>query len=467
MKKFRHARILTTVMVAFLLAGCAADPDELSFALEDVNVLMIVVDTMGAGHVGAWTKGLDTSPNMDALAAGGVKFSKAYSPAPWTQPAVASLMTGQTPSRHQVLHILDNLPDGSFTLARALKKRGFKTSGVISHFLINTKHGYAQGFDRYNENAVAGHQDLTSQAVTRNAIMEMRRLKDERFFLFVHYFDPHSEYVHHQQFDRTSEYPGKIRTMKRDILSLRANRHLMDSRDVDFLVGLYREEIEYTDLYVGKLLAELETLGLKENTLVILTADHGEEFMEHDWIGHTRYLYDTLLHVPMVFSLPGRLKPGVVDEPVSLNDVMPTLMDLSRTPVADSSWDGRSLMGLLGGAKGKWDRPLFSEVSYLAPADEQGTPTAEKEAFLAAAGLGDWKLIHDLEKNQWTLFDRGSDPLEMRDLFSPDHKQVQLLQPLLLEWEEGKVETWGRAFEDLEQMSEEDRKRLRSFGYVR
>jgi len=467
MKKPPISLLLYMVLAMVSMSGCGGGQEETTFALEDVNVLMIVVDTMGAGHVGAWNKGLDTSPNMDALAAGGVRFSQAYSPAPWTQPAVASLITGLTPSRNGVLHILDTLPDGSFTLARALSERGFKTSGVISHFLINTKHGYAQGFDQYNENAVAGHKELTSQVATRNAIMEMRRLKDERFFLFVHYFDPHSEYMHHQQYDRTSGYQGKVRPMNMNILALRSNRHLMDSEDVEYLVGLYREEIEYTDHYVGKLLAELETLGLKENTLVILTADHGEEFMEHDWIGHTSFLYDTLLHVPMVFNLPGRLKPRVVDEPVSLTDVMPTLMDLSLNPPGNVSWDGRSLKDLLHGAKGNWDRPLFSEVSFLAPVEDQGTTKAEKEAFLAAVSLGDWKLIHDLDGNRWTLYDRGPDPLEMHDLFSPDHKQVQLLQPLMLEWEQGKVETWGRDFDDLEQMSEEDRKRLRSFGYVR
>ena len=467
MKKSPNFLVLYMVLAIISMSGCGGGQDELSFVLEDVNVLMIVVDTMGAGHVGAWNKGLDTSPNMDALAAGGVKFTKAYSPAPWTQPSVASLMTGLTPSRNGVLHILDTLPNGSFTLARALKKRGFRTSGVISHFLINTKHGFAQGFERYNQNAVAGHTEWTSDVVTRNAIFELRRVKDERFFLFVHYFDPHSEYMHHQQFDRTSGYQGKVRQMSRNILALRDNRHLMDSEDVDYLRGLYREEIEYTDQYIGKLLAELENLGLKENTLVILTADHGEEFMEHDWIGHTRFLYDTLLHVPLVFSLPGRIKPRVVDEPVALTDIMPTLIDLSRTPSADVSWDGRSLKGLLNGAGGKWDRPLFSEVSFLAPVEDQGTSKAEKEAFLAAASLGDWKLIHDLDKNRWTLFDRGADPLEMRDLYSQDHKQVQLLQPMLLDWEKGKVETWGREFEDLQHMSEEDRKRLRSLGYVR
>ncbi|MEN8008104.1 MAG: sulfatase [Candidatus Krumholzibacteriota bacterium] len=467
MKKSPNFLILHLVLAALFLSGCGGGQEEGSFDLEDVNVLLIVVDTMGAGHVGAWSEGLDTSPNMDALAREGVKFNRAYSPAPWTQPAVASLFTGQTPSRNKVLHLMDTLPDSSFTLARALGERGFRTSGVISHFLINTKQGFGQGFERFNDNAVGGHRAVTSQEVTRNAIMEMRRLKDERFFLFVHYFDPHSEYMHHEEFDQTSGYQGQVHEWSRDIVSLRYNRHKMVDADVDFLRGLYREEISYTDKFIGKLLAQLETLGLKENTLVILTADHGEEFMEHDWIGHTHFLYDTLLHVPMVFSLPGRLQPRVVDEPVSLNDIMPTLMDLSRTPPQDASWDGRSLKELLDGASGKWKRPLFSEVSFLAPDDEKDTPAAEKEAFLAAVSLENWKLIHDLDEDRWMLFDRDADPLEKRDLFNPDHGKVQQMQPLLLEWEKGKVETWGREFKDLQPMSEEERKRLRSLGYVR
>ncbi len=454
-------------LAILFMAGCGGESPEMSFDLEDVNVLLIVVDTMGAHHVGAWNEGLDTSPNMDALAAGGIKFNRAYAPSPWTQPSVASLMTGLTPSRHGVLHLLDTLPAGSLTIARALADRGFKTSGHISHFLINAKQGYAQGFNRYNENAVGGHTTVSSQVITRDAIQEMRRLKDERFFMFVHYFDPHSEYMHHEEFDRTSGYQGNVRQLSRNILELRAHRQEMDSQDVDYLRGLYHEEIAFTDKNIGKLLESLKTLGLEENTLVILTADHGEEFMEHDWIGHTRFLYDTLVHVPMVFSLPGHLEPGVVDEPVSLNDVMPTLMDLSRNPPGDVSWDGRSLKELLMGGQGEWDRPLFMEVSFLAPADEQGTPTAEKEAFLAAVSLGDWKLIHDLDGNHWTLFDRKVDPLEMKDLFNPDHEQVQLLQPVLLDWEKDKVETWGRTFADLPKMTEEQRKRLKSLGYVR
>ncbi len=467
MNRFPKSRMPVLLMLAVLLAGCGGDPQEETFALEDVNVLLIVIDTLGTRHLGIWTEGLDTSPNIDALGADGLRFMRAGSPSPWTQPAVASMMTGLTPSRHGVLHLFDKLDDDQLTLAEALQARGFRTSGVVSHFLINRERGYGQGFEVYTDGPVSGHSGVSSPKVTRTAISEMKRLKDERFFLFVHYFDPHSEYLHHQQHDRSSWYQGPARQWSRDIVKLRAQRHDMTDGDVAFFRDLYREEISFTDHYVGLLLDQLDNLGLAENTLVILTADHGEEFMEHDWIGHTRFLYDTLLQVPLVMRLPGKLTPGRVDEPVSLNDLMPTLLGLSRDPAANTDWDGRSLAPFLEGKTGQGDRPEFSEVSFLAPPEERGTVVAEKEAFLSAVSLGNWKLIHNLDTQEWSLFDRTTDPLEKNNLFAEGHRQVKKLQPLLLDWEEGKIENWGRDFEGIKQMSEEDRKRLRSLGYVR
>lgn len=459
-------RLTVLLMLTVILTGCSSEPEEGLFVLEDINVLMIVVDTMGAGHLGSWTPGLDTSPNIDTLAAGGIRFSRASSTAPWTMPSVASLMTGLTPSRHGVLHLFDKLPEDHLTLAEAMAARGFKTAGVVSHFLINGDQGYGQGFEVYTDASMEVNQ-VSSPRVTRTAINELRRLKDERFFLFVHYFDPHSQYLHHPEYDRTSGYQGPALQWDRGILNLREKRHGMNSRDIEFLSGLYREEIAFTDHHIGLLMAQLETLGLDENTLVILTADHGEEFMEHGWIGHTRFLYDTLLHVPLVFSLPGKLKPGLVEEPVSLNDLMPTLLDFSDRSPKSGNGDGRSLRPFLTGAPGTRDHPLFFEVSFLAPPKERGTIIAEKEAFMAAVSSDHWKLIHDLDHQQWSLFDRSNDPGEMENQFSENHPQVRKLQPLLLEWEEGKIETWGRNFGGIEQMSEEDRKRLRSLGYVR
>jgi len=449
-----------------LLSGCGKKEPAPLPPLEDLNVLLIVIDTLGAGHVGHLAGGLDTTPNIDRLAAEGVAFTRAQAPSPWTQPSIASLLTGRTPSHHGVLHLFDRLAKRNETLAEMIGELGHATSGVVTHILLEPKLGFAQGFDRFDHSAIAGHDGICSPRATAIALDELRRLRHQRFFLMVHLFDPHSEYLHHPDFDRTSGYQGPARDWDMEITRLRARRHAMTDADLAYLRDLYREEIAFTDHYVGLLLDKLDDLGLADRTLVILTADHGEEFMEHDWIGHTRFLYDTLLHVPLVFRLPGVLEPARRDDPVSLLDVAPTVMDLATEPPA-VDWDGRSLIPLLRGGEGTDRRPLFSEVAFVSPPDGEGDRDAEKDAFLAAVSVGDWKLIHDLVRGEWELYDRAADPGEHEDRYAPDNPVAGELRPLLLEWEEGKVDAWGGGIEGPSPMTDAERERLRSLGYVR
>jgi arylsulfatase A-like enzyme len=433
--------------------------------LSDLNVLLIVIDTMGADYAGCLGGPESLTPNIDRLAASGVLFSDAISPAPWTQPAVASLMTGLTPSRHRALHLFDSLPDTAETLAEFMSGQGHRTSGVISHFLIGDKLGYARGFGTYDESAVGGHKAISSPRVTHQAIAQIKQAGPDPFFVFAHYFDPHSRYLHHRNFDRTSQYNGPAREMNLEITQLRARRGELEPADIAYLRGLYEEEIAYTDKYVGDLLQALQDQDLARNTLVILTADHGEEFMEHDWIGHTRYLYDTLVRVPLIVSLPGVLEPDVVSEPVSTLDIMPTLLALGGA--VREGLDGRSLLPALQGGQAQSDRAVFSEVAFIAPENDPPADKAEKEAFLAAVVRGRWKLIHNLATDDWTLYDRQRDPGEMNDVLDRQKDEAAELRTLLLEWERGKVESWGKRLPGAQLMSEQERRKLRSLGYIR
>jgi arylsulfatase A-like enzyme len=242
----------------------------------------------------------------------------------------------------------------------------------------------------------------------------------------------------------------------------------LNQEDIDFLVGLYREEIAFTDYHIGRLLAQLDSLELRNNTMIILTADHGEEFMEHNWIGHTRYLYDTLIHVPLIIRLPGYLTPHMVEDPVSLVDVVPTLMDLSTTGVEKKAWDGRSLVHLMTGRSDQSSEiEIYAEVSFLSPPRMQKTKIADQtDAFLTAILFKQWKLIHDLDHGQWLLFDRSNDPKEQINLYTGDHPVAKDMQERLVSWEEGKIEKWGRDFKGEENISTGDMERLRSLGYV-
>lgn len=415
------------------------------------NVLLIVIDTLGADSVGALDPSLDTTPEIDALARQGVLFTRAYSPAPWTQPAVASLLTGLMPSEHGVVDLLDPLAAEHQTLAERLGEAGYRTAAVISHFLIDETYGFGQGFERFDDSPVGGHDAVTSQVVTRRAIRRLHELAGEPFFLFVHYFDPHYAYRHHPRHDRSSWYRGDLEPGM-GIRSLRRRRFELKEDDVAYLVALYQEEVAHTDRHVGRLLAYLERLGLADDTLVILTADHGEEFMQHGWLGHTRTLYDELIRVPLIVRYPRRVRPRVVATPVSTAGIYPTVLELARGEMAGARHDGgreavrpRTAAGLwphLLGTEPAPARDVLAEVSFTrgaaaSPASSLGEPVdpaSEKQACKIALVRDDSKLILDLESGAWSLFDLAADPTETRDLADSPGAPPAELRRTLLEW---------------------------------
>ena len=451
---------LASAVALVFLAGCGdASPPP----AERANVLLIVVDTLGARHVGAYGEPDVSTPNIDGLAERGTLFSRAYSTAPWTQPAVASLFTSRMPSHHGVRNLLDRLPDGATTLAERLSGLGYRTYAAVSHFLIGHEFGYEQGFDELSTDAVAGHDGLTSPAVTDEAIRFLDGVGDDPFFLFVHYFDPHFLYNHHEAFDQTSDYGGNL-VPSMPVWQLRDMRDQLRPKDLEFVVGLYREEIAFTDHHIGRLLDRLSELGLDDDTLIVFTADHGEEFMEHGWIGHTRTLFDDLIHVPLIIAPPGGRIRSIVDDPVSTLDIAPTVIELATAGPPDLDADGRSLASVMSGdaAQDGGERAIFAEVSFD---PDTGIPerTAQKRAFKTALMRGHRKLVHDQETDTWQLFNRALDPGERRDLFGKNPERDAELQAELSAWEKARAteeDTTGNA------PDEEALQRLRDLGYV-
>jgi arylsulfatase A-like enzyme len=449
---------LAPALAAILVACGSARERPL---LEELNVLLVVVDTVGAEHVGFLNPGQDHTPHFDRLAREGVVFEHAYAPAPWTQPSLASLLTGRMPSQHALLRLFDSLGEEQETLAEALRARGFETAAVVSHLLLERRFGFAQGFDHYDASAVAGHDAITSRSVTDRALAWLDgRSTDAPFLLFVHYFDPHFAFNHHPEFDRTAGYAGPLRPAM-DIWELRDRRDRLTREDLDYLVGLYREEIAYTDAQVGRLLDHVRE-GDPRPTLVILAADHGEEFMRHGWIGHTRTLYDELLRVPLVFHLPGVFAPRRVDAPVSLLDVLPTLLAFSSTRAPEADVPGISLApALLGESELPRERELYAEVSFAARPEDPDF-IAEKTAFKVALQTPRWKLIHDLLTDRWELYDRRADPEELNPL--EGRPEEAALRRRLTDWERARP---GAADRAAVAPSDDERARLRALGYLR
>ena len=465
-------------------------------SLRDTNILLVVVDTLGAAHVGCLAKGsaagdpgaaaASPTPNLDRIAGEGVLFERAFSTAPWTQPALASLLTSKMPSSHGLTRLFDVLAEEEVSLAENLQAEGFDTAGIVAHDLLASEYGFGQGFDHYDQSSAAGHRAVTSRRVTDLALRWLERRtrirggQERPFFLMTHYFDPHFVYQNHPAYDRTSSYLGEL-TPGMGIWQLRQRREQLDPADLAYLRGLHQEEIAHTDHHIGRLLEGLETLAPSRRTLVIVTADHGEEFMDHGWIGHTRTLFDELLHVPLILYWPGVLEPAAVRTPVSLVDVVPSVMEaLGKPPPGDAELDdsargeeaGRSWWPLLGFgevSQGRDPAPaaaggrhIWAEVSF---ADQPGQPGfhGEKVAFKTALLAGDLKLVHDHLAERWQLFDRARDPHELEPV-SPSDPRFRPLQGHLARWESQRRE---RLEQDRRVPTIEELERLRSLGYVR
>ena len=420
--------------------GCSRGGDAGSGG-RNLNVLLISLDSTRRDLLSAYGRRPQlaprevTSPNLDRLAAEGVLFEQASATSSWTLPSHVSLLTGVPEVVHGVDHD-SRTPDPSFsTLAERLAAAGYRTAGFFSGPYLEPAFGFGRGFERYvpcygtelsnasealvaalhgadedgvRDDSVASRasraararaelaleslaqRDRSSDRVTDQALAELElAAADERpFFLFAHYFDPHYDYappeVEEQRFDPA--YHGglspanfyanpAIAAGPRDFLGTR--ERVLSERDLQHFVALYEGELSWTDAQVGRILARLDELGLRERTLVILVADHGEEFFEHGGIGHRRTLYEELVAVPMILRLPGKLPAGVrVSEAVSTLDVVPTVLELvglARSPELYS----RGLLPLLSGAApearpGPIGRLLFFGVWPHTLSDENG-----------------------------------------------------------------------------------------------
>jgi arylsulfatase A-like enzyme len=331
------------------------------------NVLLISIDSLRADHLGCYGYGRDTSPVIDGVAREGIRFASAVSPTSWTLPSHISLFSGRYGLSHGVVTEMHRLSLEIPTLGEVLQGAGYRTAGFVSGPYLAGHYGYARGMDTYEDlSARYEHRREARSAVVAPTINEMaERWLDqhgrERFFLFLHYFDVHYDYVPPAPFDKMfdPDYRGTVDS--KDLLKNPRVNAKMDPRDLAHVKALYDGEIRFTDMHVGKVLAKLEQMGVRDRTLVVITSDHGDEFFEHGSKGHQRTLYDEVLLVPLVVRLPDGADAGrVVREEVSLVDVMPTVLELLGVS-APSGMDGESLIALMQGRGTGAPREVYGE----------------------------------------------------------------------------------------------------------
>jgi len=349
--------------------------------LQGFNVLLITMDTTRADHLHAYGNlGVET-PYIDGLARDGVLFAQAVSTSPSTLPAHSSIHTGLYPFHHGARsNGTFRLEDDVQTLAETLKSAGYRTGAAISAFVLDRRFGLSQGFDDYNDDLTRGIQYSPHMfrerpaEVTNEVVFDWldAHARNEKFFYWVHYFDAHAPYFPPEPY---------------------RSRYANDR---------YSGEIAYEDSQIGKLLEKLETLGVRDRTLVIVAGDHGEGLGEHGEMTHAMLLYDATLHVPMIYSAPAPFPHNkVVKDPVSLADVMPTILDLVGV-AAPANLDGRSLRG------------IGSDESRVLYIENLSTQVLHGWAPLLGVRRGDYKFIQAPVPE---VYDLRNDPGELVNLY--------------------------------------------------
>jgi arylsulfatase A-like enzyme len=402
-----------------LSAGLAFAAGSPKTAASPPNVLLITVDTLRADHLSCYGYYLKTSPNIDRLASEGVRFTGAHTTIPLTGPAHLSLLTSRHPQEHGARRNGVAPPDDLkwLFLPQILRGHGYRNAAFVSAWPLTSRLTHLdRWFDHYDEDLPRSYHLFDSmryaEDVTPRAIGWLEQNKDKRFFLWVHYFDPHSPYHLRKAYatpPRTGASEPKVRWRNEE----------MRQRIIS-----YDSEVGYADHYIGELLETVDRLSLRDSTLVVLTADHGESLGEHKYVGHGRQLYENIVRIPLIFRFPGRVQAGkVVDSLVSIIDIAPTVFDLAlkhegngiRLPVP---FGGRSLASVVENGSKLSDRP----ARYVTFAGKKGF----FPQFLS------WMWIHEKElplrmgrttgasKVIWTpgdknlrFFDLSRDPYEL------------------------------------------------------
>lgn len=431
------------------------------------NVLLISIDSLRADHLGCYGSTRDTSPRLDALAAGGTRFAHVYAPSSWTLPSHATLLTGVSQRRHGAVtprrRIAADLP----TLATRFAAAGFRTRGVHSGPFLGSVYGFDRGFERYESCQSHGeetglvanlrsHSDQTNPCLRKTFARWATEAKaGERHFWFVHMWDPHYDYIPPPRYVRRfdPDYRGRLdgRRIWREGFPDTASQ-----RDVAHLLACYDGEIRYTDDTIAAMLEDLGRAGLLGHTLVVVTADHGDEFREHGGKGHLKTVFTEVLAVPLILAGPGVPRGRVVEAPVGLADVAPTMLALAGVPGADM--DGESLVARMRG-DAEPPRPVVS-VLYDPGSRSKTVPVTKAmsirfpDVILVRPGFG----------APWVAFDPIRDPLEQVPFPVRDpallRRAEDALASVALPKDQG-----TSALEDVP-LSEHLEKQLRELGYV-
>ncbi len=420
------------------------------------DLVLITVDTLRADHLDLYGYDRATSPALTKLGREGIVFYQAMAAAPWTLPSMASIHTGTLPSVHGAVTNERAIAPGLPTVAEALHKKGYRTVAVTSHAFVGRGFGFDRGFDVFDDSQQADHRGETSQSLTTTALQLLSADSESPTFLWVHYFDPHYSYERHPEYALAEGLRGRFG----DTIDFQSpdgrELHDVSRSELDYMRDVYDEEIAHTDHWIGQLVEGVRDADRDRAAIFVVTADHGEAFLEHGQLAHGRALYDELIRVPLIIGgdIDRTIRGMGTGRAVETASIATTLSGLAK--VYETRFPG---IDLIDTALGRTTPPFaISEGSYARGRD------GRKVALMQ----GDWKLIHDLDSDTYEFFNRRADPEERHDL--TDDPKSQRKRDLLmaglaphsqaLRAMDSKSKAVPAALED------EEAARLRALGYL-
>jgi len=480
----RSYQVMTKFMyllcVLVLLAiGCGPEKD-------NYNVILITVDTLRADHLGCYGYSRDTSPFLDVLAKEGILFQNAITCWPKTQPSMASMLTSTYPSSNTTIQMfIDGLPDDITLVSEIFKKKGYQTLGVTSNPQVGKKSRFDRGFDRFIESWMEGYYQktgshdfksrpgyvklFTNATIVNDQAIDLLESRSRRrnFFLWLHYMDTHGPYFPPKRYENYFSDWERGTPVALNVIPSYQRRYIPGTkeieRDPEYYKIQYDREIRYWDDELKRLFSHLKKKGTLENTIVVITADHGESLDEHGYyFEHGNLPYQPSSHVPLLIIAPqfGNMAGHIVNEPVSLIDLIPTLFDLIGISQSET-FEGRSLMPLIHNEESEHPRRILSMAG-------------ESHPWQRIIRVGDWKLIHvRSEKDRhfmtgkdYELYNVSDDPDEHNNLVDSLPQRAELLQNMFPDWFAKDGASKIKAEKKVEH-DEFSREMLKSLGYLK
>lgn len=465
-------KLLFLLLLNFLITfstGCSPEVNQ------PPNIILIVLDTVRKDHVSCYGSKRETTPHIDRLAGQGVLFTNAISTASWTLPSHASMFTGLYPSTHKATfakaHIEDvtaltkvNFLDEKFTtLAEVLKDHGYSTGGFVAAAWCRAVFGLGQGFDVYSDD-YRSPGGRTAREINDDAFEWLKNQKKGPFFLFINYFDAHSPFDPPQPFktlyqDDPKSMDGYIQENKTIRYVIKNKTKLPDALK-ERILALYDGEINYVDSEIGRLAAFLKSLKVYDNSVIIITSDHGESFGEHYLMDHGRALYEELIHVPLIIIGPN-IPMGVRRDFLVQNvDFMPTILELLKIQVPPSCQGKSFLKAMLSPDASEPRNAAFSEASA-----ERNWIKDYGESFnrdQKSIRTTEWKLLRS-SNGEKELYQLNTDHEELWNLSEDKPEEVSKLMEELSQWERT---VYSDKPESQKEIGGETQKQLRSLGYI-